>query len=297
MTYDPQAYNKADLRYDYTEIQARITEGAWSHYCEQLRPKWAALTRSWDTARNVEWIVREYFAIKMVLGASLLLGSMRYSETANLQVVVPYLAYYGLFNAARAWVFLLPHQDWGARDQILTMTHQSVHNIVVTEARRINASLADWLDATLVRARASRELFSYRFPTGGPSDERMPETLDAIRGARLFAELAQSNSEMLSRALDQRGIDENVAADANDRRVLFAYQHEVANQRRTILDWDDRLRIDQLLAKERRPYDLVGMARPGLLDDFFGAWLLDPEMPNPDAYDPDGDNRLLLHFN
>ena len=296
MTYDPQMYNKADLPYAYSEIQARIAESAWGNYCERLRPKWASVVRGWAPAPNVEWMVREYLAIKTVFGASLLLGSMRYCQAANLQVVVPYLAYYGLFNAARAWVFMLPHHEWGAHDQILTMNHQTVHNVVVNEARNIDPALGNWLDEILLRARASRELFSYRFPTGGPSDERMPETLEAIGGARLLAELAQSNSEMLSRALTKRGIKGETAA-ADDWRVMFAYQHEVANRRRTVLDWDDRLRIDQLITKERRPYDLIGMARPGLLDDFFGAWLVDPHMPNPDAYDPDDDNRLLLQFN
>lgn len=77
---------------------------------------------------------------------------------------------------------------------------------------------------------------------------------------------------------------------------IFLYEHEGLGK--VILDEEDYSRMGQFLRNSPHPLSLQLTARPGLVDDFIGAWCPDEEDKlAPDHYNPDkSDMRRIFDF-
>jgi hypothetical protein len=127
-----------------------------------------------------------------------------------------------------------------------------------------------------------RELFSYRFPaTGLAITKEQPSSEETFLWARRLAELAELNSECLASALAKHCIGEFKVdwLQLADLRGYETPKHE--------LDDDDHYRLGYL-SRKKVDFELMYIARQGMIEDFFGAWIADEDLGLPEhAFDPD----------
>lgn len=136
---------------------------------QKIMKRYQKITDKWNTALNSEWVLRNYLAIKMIMGSSLLLNSLIYSKKNNLKVVEPYLHYYSLFTACRSLIFVISEIEW-KNGEIMTMNHSKTINIITSELEKIDGKLSKDINKLLLETKDMRELFSYKFPASGLSN-------------------------------------------------------------------------------------------------------------------------------
>src|SRR5690349_11290787 len=88
--------------YEY-DLLCDLADDELTSYCGSVRNQFAAQAKAWSNDRNTTWIARHYLAVKYILAAQLKASATAYARVANLLIVIPYLQYYTLFHACRAF--------------------------------------------------------------------------------------------------------------------------------------------------------------------------------------------------
>jgi hypothetical protein len=260
-------------------------------YCQATNVKAVQLAKAWTAELATEWAMRNYLAVKMILASQLLLNVASYSQRKNVVLTQPYLLYYSLLNTCRAYLFSDITLDW--RDgQLRTASHKAIRNSTINGLRRLAQTISDEANTTILKAKKQRELFSYSFPAEGLRS--VPGGLlsidDACRIGGLLCELAEANSECMESAWKKHsGVDFKI--DWSEISNLCVY--DAGEQ---MIDNDDYFRLSYL-QNYVGPACLVSIARPGMIDDFFGAWCPPDDDMNEDCFDPDaGEAPRLFAF-
>jgi hypothetical protein len=279
--------------FPYDAIPAACPEVSVLSYRDRVRARFTTFAKAWQPRDNSEWMLRNYLAAKFLMASSLLLSSEAYAERKGLHVTRPYLVYYGLFQACRAFMLSVPFQEWRSGD-LLRASHDKIANVVTDELRHIDGPLAQRIGQRLLDARSLRELFSYSFPGGGLSSITYPASLDfteAVHIATLLGELAQLNSEALDAALDKH-VSETPGFDV--QYLLDAALYKTVDGQ-TIVDQEDLYRVKQLMRNVPRPTNIWSQTREGMIEDFTDNWSGGEDSEN-DAFDADEAWRLIFPF-
>jgi hypothetical protein len=280
----------AEYEYDYQQLN-RLDRDTIARYCGSLRQRLAAIAR--QSSATEEWVARGYLSVKFILASTLMLSSAEFAVEKNLRMAEPYLAYYALFNVSRAFVLMNPDHSWDDGDLAYETTHTKLLNITQDYLGRLSPKHAEQYRAISQRALRSRELFSYIFPASGPSNSSQsspPDIKDVIDVCQAVAELAQLNSECVESAF-RKLPPVRLDKDSITLRRLYEYEHRGGGP--SFRDSEDWYRLWQIERHTQRPHALHAMARPGLVEDFFGAWISDDEM-RTDAFDPDASDWTMI---
>lgn len=288
-------YSGADYEYAYVQIN-RLDEQVIAKYCHSLRER---LRKHPHSSQQSEiWIVRAYISVKYLLAASLMLVSAEFAAKHNLKIVQPYLLYYALFNASRAFLLMVPEQEWRDGAILDDMTHKKARSVVADYIRYISPEMAKRFQDVSGRSMAAREMLSYKFPALGLTGhlgEVMPGFEEVVDVCQFLAEAAQVNSECIQTVF--AGIpDGTLSPDSAILKRFFVYEHKSIHGFRDSEDW---YRLWQFGRHSNKPLSLHLTARPGLVEDFIGAWGPDDDVrPEHILFDPDdADMRLLFDFN
>lgn len=124
---DANALARTHWAYDFSEIinfdpDQAIEKPGLQGYAARTRPLFKRLAGQWSPEKHTEWLLRQYLSLKLIMAASIQIGSADYAYEHNLQMVVPYLSYYAMFNAMRANLLTSPRQAWGNRTLTMGMT-------------------------------------------------------------------------------------------------------------------------------------------------------------------------------
>jgi hypothetical protein len=289
MSLDARAIAKlagSRFEYDYRELPL-ASDADIGNYIHRTRALAAPIAQGFDDARNSEWFVRSYLALKFVLAATLFGNSALYARDRNLQIVQPYLSYYLMLNCCRAFIFSLPCLPWRGSKSV-EMTHRNILNTAIDKLKRLNSEQEERCGTVLRAAKEQRDLFSYRFPMSGLAvlGGDLVDLDEAIRIGRLFTELAQLNLACLEGAVAAKapGVFSILEIDEIWRTIRY----ETSNN--DLIDDDDYYRVGYFHRKYTSPVALIALATEGLIEDFFGSWHDDVE----DGFNPDHNNRLLL---
>lgn len=255
------------IDYLYKELPL-VHDQRMGTYINDTRRLSGQITAVFDDAKNTEWFVRSYLALKFILGATVFATSAIYAEKSNLKVVIPYLNYYMMLSACRAFILTLPCLPWRG-DRSIEMTHNSIINTSTDKLKRIGSSEAENFGKILRAAKDQRDLFSYRFPSSGLAifGQDLITVDRAVSTARFFTELAQLNSACLEAAAKE-GKGSYELLEVDDVWHLMKYETETGE----LVDDEDYNRVAYFHRKYRGPRALVSMATEGLVEDFFGAW-------------------------
>jgi hypothetical protein len=289
-------YTGADYEYDYLQIN-RLDEQVIEKYCNSLRQRLRTVPRTTQEAEI--WVARTYIAVKYLLSASLMLSSEEFAAERNLRIVEPYLLYYALFNASRAFLLMLPEQAWKDGRILEDVTHQKAQNVVADQLRYLSPEMAQKFLEINRRAMATREMLSYRFPALGLKGHLAkvaPDDGDVLDVCQFLADAAQLHSECIQVAFSTMPR----CALSNTSETLkrfFEYEHKFIEK--PFHDSDDWYRLWQFTRHSDRPLSLHLTGRPGLVEDFFGAWTPDEnKQSNHEQYDPDNtEMRMIFDFN
>lgn len=210
---------------EYLEINC-FSQSQIIKYAERQRRFSAGITKNWDKESKVEWLIRNYLSLKMILSSTLLLNSVEYAIKSNLRVVEPYLLYYSLLNTSRALLFADPSIEWKEGD-LIKQSHKKVITKTFEMIRIISPKEGEKVKFILEEAKGLRELFSYRFPANGipgiTSQSSEIELEETIRTCRLLSELAQFNSEIFQKSFE-KNISQVIDISNFDLNEGFVYQ-------------------------------------------------------------------------
>jgi hypothetical protein len=288
-------YTGAEYEYDYKQV-SYIGDESIAKYCSSLRQRFAQQRQAPEAAE--QWIARTYLATKYLLAASLMLSSARFAIAQHLRIVEPYLLYYALFNASRTLFLVIPEQPWNGGRLIGDPTHLKVQNVVHDCLGHLSIDAATRYKDVIRRALATREMFSYRFPAQGLRGSFAsiaPELEEVTTVCQFLAELAQLHSECLESSF--RSLPDVELPNASQAlKTLLLYEPRSLNS--AVTDAEDWYRLWQFARHSNKPLSLHLTARPGLVEDFFGAWSLDEDHNEGfDVYDADSqDWRIIFDF-
>ena len=233
------------------------------------------------------------------MGATLQFGTAENAYRQNLQMAVPYLSYYGMFNAVRANLLSSPRSGWGKNS--LTIGHEKAIEAYKSEIELLLSpdEVKDEVDLFL-QAKCGRELFSYRFPSRGAPGRGgcfvYPDV--AERFARVAAELALFNSFCLGAAIDRKfgKLNEWDGYLTEERELSRLWEHvlkgSLGDDDYIHIDSADKHRVAKIARTLRRPLPFVWMIGEGGVEDFFDAF--GPTSDSDHEFDPDEHwNRLL----
>ena len=115
---DPRALSGWDEDYDWRElngldVRTDPDRPGLPSYARRSRECFDRIATAWDRTSHTEWMVRSFLSLKLIMGATVQLGSANYAAIRNLKITAPYLAYCGLFNAVRAAILMSPATTWG----------------------------------------------------------------------------------------------------------------------------------------------------------------------------------------
>jgi hypothetical protein len=276
-----RALTGCETGFQYSEL-LKIKTTALENYARRVRTQFKNLPR--QPAVTAEWVLRPYLSLKMLLGATVMFSSLEYCDLRGVKIVEPYLSYYGLLNAARAFMFEIPHISWN-NGELLNANQSKIQNVVTDELKVLSRELASSHARIFSRARMAREFFSYRFPAEGAKGEMrrlLGDWEEVHRLAVLLGEVAQFNSECLQTECSDRELDFTDSATEQLLTMFYFYEHGTDE----IVDSDDYYRLGVALRKGPRPRSLDLIATDGLLEDFFGGWHFKKtkEDYNPDQY-------------
>ncbi|WP_332363934.1 MULTISPECIES: hypothetical protein [Asaia] len=276
----------SDFEYHYKELP-KFSDAEIRQYIDRTRSMAAPIATGFSDEHNAEWFIRSYLALKLILASTLLANTALYARDHNLQAVGPYLSYYLMLNCCRAFNFTLPCVQWKGLKTI-EATHSKILNTASDNLKRLSMSEERRCGSILRIAQEQRNLFSYRFPASGLSlfGPSLVDLDTAIDIARLFTDLTQLNLACLEGEILKRTSIAFSISEVDD--MWHTLRYETAAQ--DLIDSDDYHRVGYFHRKYTRPTALIGMAREGLVEDFFGAWSSD----NPVGFDPDVRNDLLL---
>ena len=275
--------------YQYRALPATCASEAVQAYVVETRRKFAKIAKDFDDAAHTQWLARNYLALKLVLGATIMASSAEHAQAENLQVTLPYLNYYTLLSCARAVVLTHPDTVWQGQRSI-ELTHQSAINTTANALRQLDPKAEQRWGDVLRLARDHRELYSYRFPASGLRlvQKGMLSVEEAQDLGRLLAEIALLHSQCLESAVRKHAPGPHQLLDNDDVWLAIAYE----TKSEMFVDDDDWMRVSRFFGSLSRPIPLDVLATPGLLEDFFGAWSSEER----GGYDPDDHWSLLLEL-
>jgi hypothetical protein len=265
--------------FEYSRL-LEIDTSELSAYSKRVRAKFKSLSK--DASITAEWVLRPYLSLKMLLGTTIMLSSLEYCSLRGVRIVEPYLSYYGLLNAARAFLFEIPFVSWNG-GELLKANQSKIHNVVTEELKSISSQLSKRHSVMCSNTQMSREFFSYRFPAKGlkgSMDKVLGDWTEVHDHSILLAELAQFNSECLQTECGNRELDLEDNESHELLKTFYFYEHRADE----IVDWDDYYRLGVALRKAPKPRNLNFIATDGLLEDFFGGWNF---RTTKDDYNPD----------
>ena len=221
---DINALAGTDWNYDFYEIckfgkDQKAGRPGLPGYAEKTKPLFAKLADRWSPELHAEWLQRHYLCLKLVMGATLQFGTAEHAYRQNLQMAVPYLSYYGMFNAVRANILSSPRSGWGKNS--LTIGHEKAIETYKSEIELLlSPDEVEGEVSLFLNAKRGRELFSYRFPSkGAPGRGGFFVYLDeAERFAKVAAELALFNSFCMGAAIEKKF---GILCSLQNPKVLF----------------------------------------------------------------------------
>jgi hypothetical protein len=240
---------------EYIEINC-FTENQLKSYAERQRRFSAPITKNWDKKGKVEWLVRNYLSLKMILSSTLLLNSAEFAFNNNLRVVEPYLLYYSLLNTGRALLFADPSIEW-KDGELIRQPHSYVINKTSELIRIISSIEGAKVKNLLEEAKGFRELFSYRFPANGisgiTSQSQEIDLEETIRTCRLISEIAQFNSEILQKSCE-KNIKEDIEISRSDLNEGYIYTNYMKSHyeenSESVFDQEDFYRLGYFVRKK-----------------------------------------------
>jgi hypothetical protein len=268
-------------------------------YAQDTRKEFDQLTQVWTNELQEQWLLRLYISLKLVVGSTFLLGSADHAIRRNLQIAVPYLTYYAIFNCMRAMLLTSPRTPWLGPRTIMAK-HDATATAFQSELRLLmpETTVADRIDLVR-RAKGGRELLSYRFPASGArglGDQYVPTDI-AEEFARTAAELAYFNSAMLNAIFEKR-VEAGELSDnfvANPANMVDAWRNELkfgsVAPPSYHIDKQDRHHLARMTRGHSRPVPMTWLIGEGGIDDLLIAWKSDED---DDGFDPDEEwDRLL----
>lgn len=292
MRFDVQKLTGSEFCYYYRELTHAANEEQVQAYCRAVKDRFVPIAKALDEHSNAIWVLRHYLAIKFAMAAAVLSGSAQYALDQNLLLGVPYFNYYALLHCCRSFLLTSPDVEWGGAKTV-KMTHGKIINLTSDLMKRLDSELARRCKEQLESARDHRELYSYRFPGGGPTivDDAAFDPDRAADTGRLIAELAMLNSECFQASLTKHGPQIKQIPEIPDHEWADIY--EISGAR--IIDHEDRYRFRKYLRGWTRVSTLEVMASDGLIEDFYGSWCAD-EDDNESLFNPDDYTRHILTF-
>lgn len=263
-----------ELYYDYREISGASYKKCFDIYYKKTHDKYSKLVSNWDVASSVQWQLRFYLAVKMISLATIFCTKLQYARAKNLLIVVPYLQYYTLLSAARAFIFTAPDIEW--KDKItIEMTYQNIINTSANCLARYDKNMRTSFTQQMNTAKDTREIFSYGLPLTGREmiNKVVLIDTDVIKTATLLVELAELNSEILHRIIEKQST-EIIQGEPSDRDIELACGHG----KNMIFDWDDLYRSTSHFRKFGSVVPLDWMATEGFVDDLFGGWCAEEQL-------------------
>lgn len=277
-------YANRDWWYEFQKLPEFAKEQDVQKRSQDLLRQFSVLTKSWSSDLNSEWVVRIFYAAKMTLASSIMAQSLKFAEVNNLRPVVSYLSYYTVMHSLRAILFTSPQVKWND-GEILQATHSKTINIACDAIAHFDKALSKRVKDSTLHLKAFRELISYRAPSSG--DNFQKPDFDVYEYCRLFLEIAQLQSELLEASLEK-----NSAASFDLDQEFTQHVYEVEIDGIHFHDKEDRYRIGYLARKHPAPTNILHMMSEGHVEDFFGSWCAQEEMPN--SFNPDDNWRILF---
>ena len=220
----------------------------------------------------------------MILASSVMAQSLEFAKERNLRSVVSYLDYYTVLNLLRSILLTHPNVPWGDGG-LLSTTHTKSINIACDILSPYSRKLAEQTKKHITHLKAFRELISYRAPSSGDSFPKAD--IDVVDICRLFAELAQLQSELIE------------ASFLKNAKGSFSLKADVIYQicenkidGFTFYDKEDHYRMDYLRRKHPMPTNILHAMSEGHVEDFFGSWC--PKNKKRGQFNPDNDWRILF---
>lgn len=293
---DPNELTRTAWSYEFKELgwfaaDRELERPGLKAYVARTRTSFQKIAKAWTAEAHTEWSLRQYIALKLVMASSIQIGSADHAYERNLQMAVPYLSYYAIFNSMRANLLTSPRQSWGAKT--LMIGHDQARDRYMSELGHLLSSdeIAVRHDLA-IEAKAGRELFSYRFPAAGAPGIGgfFVYRDDAEEFARLAGELALLNSFLLCEAVEERFADDpdwvGYAIGEDAVETLWNHALRGANGDETIhFDAGDRFYASRMARKCRKPVPFIHLIGEGGVDNFFGV--LTSTVDDQEAFDPD----------
>lgn len=236
---------------------------------------------------NSEWMLRTYCASKMIMAATLLLNSAEYSIEKNLLITVPYLQYYAMFCAARAFLYVCPYRNTSDIPNLMVTSHEKVLNTTYNEIKNhLNKKLAEKIEKMLFTLKGQRELFSYKFPATGLQE--LVDYEDVVTYCAILAELTELESEQIEKVYKKKILSNSngdwMILDEDIMKYTFTYFiNSEKNKVLEVVDWDDFYRVARHC---KYPQAIISTITEGMAEDFFGAWAKN-EDDTEDIFNPD----------
>lgn len=253
---------------------------------------------------NTEWILRSYCATKMIMAATLLLNSAQYCINKNILITIPYLLYYATLSTARGLLYVSPFNQTKDLDGLMTITHSKVLNVIPDLIRNhFDRKLGEQVKTLLHYLRNERELFSYKYPATGISDDiKFDEAVDVCG---LLAELTELSSWQIQKVYESKFIDNIKKRDIaygtwmilDEEIIQKTYVYSKINVTGDEIQWidsEDWYRINYIERKVKYPTSVMNTMTEGMTEDFFGAWCNSEEDNDEDNFNPDKDWNIIF---
>ena len=271
--------------YNFRELPQYVDDVNLQEFIQSLSTRYSKITKLWDKDKNSEWLCRIYLSAKMIMTATLQLTALAYADEKNLRLVSPYLEYYSLLSLLRGIVYTIPEVEWN-QGKLVEISHSKAINIECDHVSNFDIELASDLKAKILRAKAFRELISYRAPSSG--DANIQSLNDLLVTATLLAEIAQFNSEIIESSI-QKKADRQSFEFLNEYILDLTY---INIENVNFFDEADHYRLDYLRRKYPVPPNILHIMTEGHVEDFFGAWTTKEEID--DVFDPDKNWQLIF---
>lgn len=278
------SYAGRSWSYGFRSIPQYCAEASVEKTCKRLLKTIAPIAKDWNDNRNSEWISRIYFAAKMILASSVMAQSLEFAKAKNLRAAISYLEYYTVLNALRSILLTNPHVPWD-KGALLSSTHTKTINVAADILGQFDKKVAAQTKKHITHLKAFRELISYRAPSSGDSFPKAD--VDVIAICRLFAEIAQLQSELIEASVLKNAIGSfSLKAEAIDRICKI----KIAGI--NFDDTEDHYRMDYLRLKYPLPTNILHIMSEGHVEDFFGSWC--PKDEEEDQFNPDNNRGILF---
>ncbi|RDL16457.1 hypothetical protein [Serratia fonticola] len=283
---EKQLFASRNWYYHFREVSNFFSDKECTKVANDMANKYSIITKVWSVEKNSEWICRHYLSSKMIMSATLNLNTMLYSKDKNIRLTLPYLKYYTLLSLFRGIVYTLPHVLWDDGG-VITLSHKKIIQYVFEYLSKFNKEKALMIKEIILDAKANRELITYRSPTSG--DALINDHLDIVEMSALLSDLIQFNTELMESSVIKNS-DES-ALQFMDKYISKVEYIRIGDK--VYRDKEDGYRLGYVKRKFPLPVNALHLMTEGHVEDFFGAWWVDPDEIEGEVFDPD-DNWSLI---